>query len=102
MARQEYVAVGLRVALHPQIDLSTEPRWAHIGATFGEDATLTGELGAAYIRGFQGASLGRNSVSTMTKHFPGGGPQKDGEDPHFKYGREQIHPGDNLEYHLKR
>ena len=23
------------------------------------------------------------SVSTMTKHFPGGGPQKDGEDPHF-------------------
>ena len=30
IARQEYVAVGLRVALHPQIDLATEPRWPRI------------------------------------------------------------------------
>ena len=37
----------------------------------------------------------------MTKHFPGGGPQKDGEDPHFPYGREQVYPGDNFDYHLK-
>jgi beta-glucosidase len=36
----------------------------------------------------------------MTKHFPGGGPQKDGEDPHFPYGKEQVYPGDNFEYHL--
>ena len=36
----------------------------------------------------------------MTKHFPGGGPQKDGEDPHFAYGREQVYPGDNFDYHL--
>lgn len=27
IARQEYMAIGLRSALHPQIDLSTEPRW---------------------------------------------------------------------------
>ena len=32
----------------------------------------------------------------MTKHFPGGGPQKDGEDPHFAYGREQVYPGGQL------
>ena len=38
---------------------------------------------------------------TMTKHFPGGGPQMDGEDPHFAYGREQVYPGDNFDYHLK-
>ena len=37
----------------------------------------------------------------MTKHFPGGGPQKDGEDPHFAYGREQVYPGDKFEHHLK-
>jgi beta-glucosidase len=36
----------------------------------------------------------------MTKHFPGGGPQKDGEDPHFPYGKEQVYPGDNFDYHL--
>ena len=101
IARQEYTAVGIRVALHPQVDLATESRWARQLQTFGEDADLSGELGAAYVRGFQGSSFGAGSVSTMTKHFPGGGPQKDGEDPHFDYGREQVYPGDNFEYHLK-
>ena len=37
----------------------------------------------------------------MTKHFPGGGPQKDGTDPHFAWGREQVYPGDNFDYHLE-
>jgi beta-glucosidase len=101
IARQEYTAVGLRVALHPQVDLATESRWARQTATFGEDAELAGILGAAYIRGFQGESFGAGSVSTMTKHFPGGGPQKDGEDPHFPYGREQVYPGGQFELHLK-
>jgi len=99
-ARQEYLAVGIRLALHPQVDLATEPRWSRIGGTFGEDAELSAELVAGYIRGFQGAELGPQSVSTMTKHFPGGGPQLDGEDPHFAYGREQVYPGDNFDYHL--
>jgi beta-glucosidase len=101
IARQEYLAAGIRVALHPQIDLATEPRWARIGMTFGEDADLTSRLVTAYIRGFQGAELGSGSVATMTKHFPGGGPQQDGEDPHFAYGREQVYRGGQIEYHLK-
>jgi len=101
IARQEYLAVGLRLALHPQVDLATEPRWARANGTFGEDADLTAELGAAYVLGFQGAELGTRSVSTMVKHFPGGGAQKDGEDPHFEYGREQVYPGGNFEQHLK-
>lgn len=101
IARQEYLAVGLRVALHPQIDLATEPRWSRINGTFGEDADLTSRLVAGYIRGFQGEKLGSTSVATMTKHFPGGGPQKDGEDPHFTWGKEQVYPGNNQSYHLK-
>ena len=101
IARQEYLAAGIRVALHPQIDLATEPRWARIGMTFGEDADLTSRLVTAYIRGFQGTELGPASVATMTKHFPGGGPQADGEDPHFAYGREQVYLGGQMEYHLQ-
>jgi len=101
IARQEYVAVGLRLALHPQVDLATEPRWSRINGGLGEDADLTSKLVQAYIRGFQGEQLGPESVSTMTKHFPGGGPQLDGEDPHFSYGREQVYPGANFDYHLK-
>jgi beta-glucosidase len=100
IARQEYLAIGIRVAIHPMADLATEPRWARINGTFGEDADLAARLIAAYIRGFQGEQLGPHSVACMTKHFPGGGPQKDGEDPHFPYGKEQIYPGGNFDYHL--
>jgi beta-glucosidase len=101
IARREYTAVGIRVALHPQIDISTDSRWARQLNTFGEDPDTVSRLGAAYIRGFQGAELGPESVAAMAKHFPGGGPQKDGEDPHFAYGREQVYPGGKFELHLQ-
>lgn len=100
MARQEYLAVGIREALHPQIDLATEPRWARISGTFGEDAQLTAKMGAAYILGFQGNRLGPNSVACMTKHFSGGGPQKEGLDSHFEFHKGQVYPGKNFDYHL--
>ncbi|CAD5270884.1 MULTISPECIES: glycoside hydrolase family 3 protein [unclassified Imperialibacter] len=100
IARGEYLAVGMKVSLHPQIDLATEPRWPRISGTFGEDAELTAKLVKAYIKGFQGDTLGPNSVATMTKHFPGGGPQKDGLDPHFEFQKGQVYPGNNFDYHL--
>jgi beta-glucosidase len=100
IARREYLAVGIRVALHPQIDLATEPRWPRISGTFGEDAHLTARLVKAYIAGFQGETLGVHSVACMTKHFPGGGPQNDGLDPHFEFQKGQIYPGQNFDYHL--
>jgi len=101
IARREYRAVGIHVALHPMADLATEPRWARIMHTFGEDAELASRLLAAYIRGFQGDELGPSSVACMTKHFPGGGPQRDGEDPHFAYGKDQVYPGGMFDYHLR-
>ena len=71
IARQEYLAAGIRVGLHPQIDLATEPRWARIGMTFGEDADLTSRLVTAHIRGFQGAELGSASGSHHDQALPG-------------------------------
>ena len=100
ITRREYLAVGIRVALHPQIDLATEPRWPRISGTFGEDAHLTARLVKAYIRGMQGERLGAHSVACMTKHFPGGGPQNEGLDPHFVFQKGQIYPGNNFDYHL--
>ncbi len=100
IARQEYLAVGIRLALHPMADLATEPRWARINGTFGEDAELAARMVYAYIKGFQGDRLSDSSVACMTKHFAGGGPQKDGWDAHFAYGKEQVYPGNNFEYHL--
>ncbi len=100
IARQEYLAIGIRVALHPMADLATEPRWCRVNGTFGEDAELAAAMTEAYVRGFQGPALGKDSVACMTKHFPGGGPQKDGEDPHFEEGKEQVYPGGAFHYHL--
>jgi beta-glucosidase len=101
IARQEYLALGLRAALHPQVDLATEPRWARQMQTFGQDAATAAELVVAHLRGMQGATLGPDSVACTTKHFPGGGPQRDGEDPHFPYGREQVYPGGRFAEHLE-
>jgi beta-glucosidase len=100
VARREYLAVGIRLALHPMADLATEPRWCRAAGTFGENAELAARLVGAYILGLQGDALGPHSVACMVKHFPGGGPQLDGEDAHFHYGREQVYPGGKFDYHL--
>jgi beta-glucosidase len=100
ISRREYLAVGIREALHPQVDLATEPRWPRISGTFGEDAQLTARMARAYILGYQGDKLDSNSVACMTKHFPGGGPQKEGLDPHFPFQKGQVYPGKNFNYHL--
>ena len=77
ITRQEYLAAGIRVALHRQIDLATEPRWARTGMTFGEDADLTSRLVIAYIRGFQGAvAMGSSGVGVLIPET--GRPGRDG------------------------
>lgn len=102
IARQEYRAVGIHMALSPQADLATEPRWGRINGTFGEDNQIAKRMVQAYIEGFQNGNTGLNhgSVITVVKHFAGGGPQLNGLDAHNSYGKEQVYPGDNLEYHL--
>ena len=101
ISRQEYLALGIRLALHPMADLATEPRWYRANATFGEEAELSAQMTSAYIQGFQGEEIGPNSILNMTKHFPGGGPQKDGMDAHFATGKEQVYPGGMFDYHLR-
>jgi beta-glucosidase len=82
-------------------DLATEPRWGRTEGTFGEDADLAANMIREIVLGFQGEKLGSNSVALTTKHFPGGGPQTDGQDAHFDWGKDQDYPGGMFEYHLK-
>jgi len=100
IAAAEYRAMGFTTALHPMSDMATEPRWARNFGTFGSNADLSAEMTVAYMKGFQGNSLSDQSVMTMVKHFPGGGPQLDGLDPHLKSGESQVYPGNNFDYHL--
>jgi beta-glucosidase len=89
IARQEYRAVGITVALSPQADLATEPRWPRTSGTFGEDAELAHDLVRAYVEGFQNgaAGIGAESVVAVVKHWVGYGAAVDGWDGHNHYGR---------------
>jgi beta-glucosidase len=103
IARQEYRAVGISMALSPQADLATEPRWSRINGTFGEDADLAGRMVRAYVEGFQHGANGVDSVgvATIVKHWVGYGAQKEGLDSHNYYGRYASFSGDNLAYHIR-
>lgn len=100
-AGKEWAAVGLRKGYMYMADLSTEPRWQRIEGTFGESADLAAEMMREIVLGFQGSKLSASSVALTTKHFPGGGPQVEGHDPHFEWGKDQHYPGKMFDYHLK-
>lgn len=89
IARQEYRAVGIHMALSPQADLATEPRWSRINGTFGEDPALAGRMVRAYVEGFQHGRRGADSagVLTVVKHWVGYGAAREGFDGHNYYGR---------------
>jgi beta-glucosidase len=103
VARQEYRAVGIHMALSPQADLATEPRWSRITGTFGEDADLASRMVRAYVAGFQAGEGGLTptSVIAVVKHWVGYGAAKDGWDSHNPYGRYASFPTGNFAYHLK-
>ena len=97
----EWSALGIRGMYGYCLDLSTEPRWFRITETFAQDADLVSEIATVLVKGIQGETLDHRSVQVTMKHFPGGGPQEGGADPHFKFGKYQAYPGDNFDYHYK-
>lgn len=52
----------------PNVNIFRDPRWGRGQETYGEDPYLTGELGAAYVRGLQGKGKHFRSVA-CAKHF---------------------------------
>ena len=83
-------------------DLSTEPRWFRIPETFSADADLTARIITTLVEHLQGGPLSpRSPVALTVKHFPGGGPQELGLDPHYTFGKTQVYPGRNFASHLK-
>ena len=52
----------------PNINIFRDPRWGRGQETFGEDPTLTGEIGAAYVRGLQGKGE-MLKAGACAKHF---------------------------------
>jgi beta-glucosidase len=93
---EEFSAVGLRGVYGYMADLATEPRWHRVSETFTENADLNAGIMRELVLGLQGGPLSPSSSVALTmKHFPGGGPQEQGLDPHYTFGKQQVYPGDN-------
>jgi beta-glucosidase len=100
IARQEWLAVGLRKGYMYMADLATEPRWQRIEGTFGENAEWVAKMMTEVVLGFQGTKLSSTSVALTTKHFPGGGAGVGGQDPHFSWGKYEHFPGKMFQNNL--
>lgn len=98
IARNEHIAIGVRMTLSPEADIASEPRWGRVMETFGEDPDLVTEMVTSQIVAFQNGSDGLNSGSIVAciKHFPGAGPQMDGKDTSPIISSEET-----LQEHLK-
>ncbi|MEI8123468.1 MAG: glycoside hydrolase family 3 N-terminal domain-containing protein, partial [bacterium] len=53
----------------PNINIFRDPRWGRGQETWGEDPMLTGELGAAFVRGLQGDNPRYLKTAACAKHF---------------------------------
>lgn len=109
---REWRAIGLRGMYGYMADLGTEPRWSRFHETFTEDADLMSRIIGTLVEGLQGpvradgTSLSPGSAVALTvKHFPGGGPQELGLDPHYTFGKNQLYTDPSgkygFGYHLK-
>ncbi len=99
---REWRAIGLRGMYGYMADLGTEPRWYRVQETFTEDADLAARILKTLVEGLQGGPVTPASAVALTvKHFPGGGPQEMGLDPHYSFGKLQVYPAGKFEYHLK-
>lgn len=97
---QEWSSIGLRGMYGYMADLSTDPRWYRVHETFTEDPDLNADIMRSLVETLQGPvdenglSLSPDTDVALTmKHFPGGGPQELGLDPHYAHGKTQVYPG---------
>ena len=80
-ASEATVTAGIRWTFAPMVDVARDPRWGRIAEGCGEDPYLTGILGTAMVRGFQGANLSdRASMAACPKHFAAYGASEGGRD----------------------
>lgn len=98
----EWRSIGLRGMYGYMADLGTEPRWHRFHETFTENADLDASIMTGLVKGLQGGPVNPDTNIALTlKHFPGGGPQEMGLDPHYSFGKNQVYPAGQFEQHLK-
>jgi beta-glucosidase len=78
----ETAAVGMNFVFGPMVAVARNDHWGRQYESYGETAELPGAMGAATIRGLQGASLGEGPFPMIAcaKHFAGDGGTEGGKD----------------------
>ncbi len=89
-AAGEARSAGIRWTFTPMLDIAHDARWGRIQEGAGEDPYLGAAMARAQVRGFQGASLGPNSVVACAKHFAGYGAAEGGRDYDGSYVPEEL------------
>ncbi len=79
---EEVAGTGINWAFAPCLAVAQDERWGRTYESYGENPALVSELGAAAIRGFQGAALSAfpTSILACAKHFVGDGGTTNGMD----------------------
>ncbi|MBN2137480.1 MAG: glycoside hydrolase family 3 C-terminal domain-containing protein [Sedimentisphaerales bacterium] len=68
----ETKACGIPWNFNPVLGLGRQPLWPRFYETFGEDAYLASQMGAAYVRGQQGDDISQpRKVAACMKHYLG-------------------------------
>jgi len=85
-------ATGVDMLFAPVLDLAREPRWGRVEEDFGEDPYLTGQMGLAYVQGYQGDSLATDhTLIAEPKHFAGhGSPESGTNTSPAHYGEREL------------
>ncbi|MFA6469914.1 MAG: glycoside hydrolase family 3 N-terminal domain-containing protein [Bacteroidota bacterium] len=78
---KEMKGTGIHWAFAPCVAVARNEHWGRTYESFGEDPELVRSLGAAHVRGLQGAMLSDNaSALACVKHFVGDGGTTNGKD----------------------
>lgn len=86
LTAEEAMQAGLRWTFSPMVDVARDPRWGRVAEGYGEDTYLTSVMGAATVRGYQGADYdpatgkGTIALAACVKHFAGYSASEGGRD----------------------
>jgi beta-glucosidase len=74
-------AASIPWVFSPDLDMPRNPAWSRIWESFGEDAYLSTQMGAAMVNGFEGADVAsKYNVASCMKHYIGYGSTTTGKD----------------------
>jgi beta-glucosidase len=90
LAGEDARAAGIRWTFTPMVDIARDSRWGRIVEGAGEDPYLGAAMARAQVRGFQGESVGPDSVLACVKHFAGYGAAEGGRDYDSSYIPEEL------------